>query len=133
MLDLAEQAFLFCASNCTSFAHNVNITYKQIDVEYFTNSTDMSYNTSELLIPRIDSGRLTITPNIITIKSPGFLLLKTPDKPAELAAKQEIVLMDAIGSVLPLCILYFVVNWAFGAIFWFCVSFTVSCFTFFCL
>ena len=128
MLDLAEHSFLFCAKQCISFAHNVSFTYKQIDVEYFINSTNLSYNTSELLIPRIDSGGLTITTNIITIKSPGFLLLKAPDKPVILAAKQEIVLMDAIASVVPLCMLYFVINWAFGAIFWFCVSFTVLLF-----
>ena len=126
MLDLAEQALKSCASHCKSFAQNVNFTYKHIYVEYFMNSTDISYNTSEMFIPRIDTGGATITSNIITVKSPGFLLFKAPDSPEEVAKQQEIVLMEAIILVLPLYILYFVVNWAFGAIFWVCVSFTVT-------
>ena len=123
MMNMVEGAILFCAKHCKSFNEDVYFSYKEIDVDFFVNSGKIDLNSSELLIPRINTGYVTDGHESIFItESPGFVLLGVQIGSLEKAAMQENSLLSGMVATLPLMALYIFLNWAFGAIFWICVS-----------
>ncbi|XP_057312707.1 uncharacterized protein LOC130654183 [Hydractinia symbiolongicarpus] len=121
VMDLTEQMLLTCAHNCTSFNQSVYISYNRVDLDSFSDIKNFTVNGTALQVPRLDTGKFTPHYSlVVTTTSPGFIILEVPDSPAQASAKVEDGLLDGIFSTLPICALYFILNWFFGAMFWFC-------------
>ncbi|XP_057313545.1 uncharacterized protein LOC130654910 [Hydractinia symbiolongicarpus] len=121
LMDLTEQMLLTCAHTCISFNESVYISYNRVDLDSFSDIKNFTINGTGLQVPRMDTGKFTPDYSLVTTTtSPGFILLETPDSPVQAATKVEDGLLDGVFSTLPICALYFVINWLFGAMFWFC-------------
>lgn len=121
LIDLTEKMLLTCARTCISFHQSVYISYNRVDLDSFSDIKNFTINGTGLQVPRMDTGKFTPDYSLVkTTTSPGFILLEVPDSPAQAATKVEDGLLDGVFSTLPICALYFVINWLFGAMFWFC-------------